>query len=145
MRKPGWVRGIRRAGRGRSSNGRKLRVESLEQRKMLAGDACNFLSDPIDDVAAIEGVFQSHQNEAATFTTSDAAGNSLGNAADLGEVRGTLRRDGRLSRFDRIDVVRFYVDGAGPKVQGLSSTRKVFRLAWQTKRNFGAHQSTTAP
>lgn len=38
---------------------------------------------------------------------SDVAGETLATAADLGAVEGRVQRRGRLSRFDRMDLVRF--------------------------------------
>lgn len=78
-----------------------MRLETLEQRKMLAGHGCSISQPPIAQVAAIESIFQ----------RSDVAGESLATAADLGRVEGVILRSGQLSRFDRLDVVRFEVDG----------------------------------
>ncbi|QDV41495.1 Subtilisin DY [Stieleria neptunia] len=88
---------------------RRLGVESLETRRLLAGDSLSLSQHPIDDSSAIESVAQQIQDLAVNFTASDAAGDTMRTAADLGVVDGTLQRAGRLSWFDRIDVVRFEV------------------------------------
>ncbi|MDV6031883.1 MAG: S8 family serine peptidase [Phycisphaera sp. RhM] len=88
---------------------RRLGVESLETRRLLAGDSLSLSQHPIDDSPAIESVSQQIQNLAVNVSASDAAGETLRTAANLGVVDGTLQRAGRLSWFDRIDVVRFEI------------------------------------
>ncbi|WP_182864652.1 S8 family serine peptidase [Rhodopirellula sp. JC639] len=99
------------------SSRRRLGVESLETRRLLAGDALpvaqsvaqSVAADRIDSPPAIESVAQSTLDIAVNYNASDAAGETMRTAADLGSVDGTIRRSGSLSWLDRIDVVRFEV------------------------------------
>ncbi len=88
---------------------RRLGVESLETRRLLAGDSLLLSQHLIDDTPAIESDYQQIQDLAVNVNASDAAGETLRTAANLGVVDGTLQRAGRLSWFDRIDVVRFEI------------------------------------
>ena len=106
MRKKERIRGFGRASFGRARGNRKLRLESLESRRLLAGDACNLSSQAIDESVRVETV---SQGVLATSYAADAAGATLKTAADLGHVEGVVRRNGRLSRFDTVDIVRFEV------------------------------------
>ncbi|MCA9139249.1 MAG: S8 family serine peptidase, partial [Planctomycetales bacterium] len=81
-----------------SNSGRKLRLERLESRRLLAGDAFN--DDGLQSLQSIDGTFQA----------ADAAGGSLATAAPLGQVHGTIQRGGTLSRVDRIDIASFEVN-----------------------------------
>ncbi|QEG00822.1 Subtilisin DY [Stieleria maiorica] len=84
------------------SSRRRLGVESLETRRLLAGDVVPVVQDRIDSSPSIESV-------AVNDNASDAAGETMRTAADLGVVDGPIRRAGSLDWFDRIDVVRFEV------------------------------------
>lgn len=93
----------------RAASGRKLRVESLETRRLLAAESCvaSHDWDQIDTASSV--VSQSVQDGAESYRAADAAGSSFSTAANLGVVEGTIRVGGRLSRFDRVDMVRFDV------------------------------------
>lgn len=93
---------------------RKLRLESLETRRLLAGDACNAAELPSEDntsnsVVAMAAMPESVQQLAGNFQAADAAGGSFATAAKLGQVHGTIQRRGTLSRVDRIDMASFEV------------------------------------
>lgn len=88
--------------------GRAIRLESLESRKMLAVDACNFAAS-IDDHANFDLNRDDAGIVAANYQTADAAGSTFNTAANLGRINGTIRRNGSLNWLDRVDVVRFEV------------------------------------
>ena len=109
MRIPKRARGIRR-----------LRLESLENRRMLMGDGYGAVAEQTDfsvsgvDLAASTQSVATAQSvagangEAASFQAADA-GSSFASAADLGVVNGTLQRNGTLGLTDRVDTIRFEV------------------------------------
>lgn len=89
---------------------RLLRIQTLEERDLLAGDVLssieatvNELAPPTDQVAPDVSISSSSAN---LFQTADA-GSTRGTAADLGSLDGDLRLSGRLGWFDRLDVLRF--------------------------------------
>lgn len=106
------VRKKKRVNRDEMGTRRRLGLEPLEPRQLLAGDLCEMAS-PVaesgqDSGQAVEE-FLPAKLETQNLRASDAAGSSLSTAADLGVVSGTIQRHGRLGFFDRIDVIRFEV------------------------------------
>ena len=98
----------------RTNSERKLRIESLECRQLLAADGCVTPTGAMAHAPLDSSPLQAAQNLVADFQASDyraadSAGNSLRTAANLGMVEGTIQRFGSLSRLDRIDVVRFEI------------------------------------
>ena len=86
---------------------RRLRLEPLETRQLLAGDLCEFAVEPANPSAIADD--QPAQVSSQSFQAADAAGETLGTAADLGTIDETIQRRGRLSFFDRTDIIRFDV------------------------------------
>lgn len=99
----------RRGKDARPRGGRKLRLESLEPRKLLAVVGSDVVLDANQQSSALETVANDIQSFATNFRAADAAGDTMRTAADLGRVEGTIQRSGRLSWFDLVDVVRFEV------------------------------------
>ncbi|OYP36960.1 hypothetical protein CGZ80_06240 [Rhodopirellula sp. MGV] len=94
-----------------STSRRRLSLQSLESRRMMASDWCGVMTEtpPQDAEIIAASLSQEVRIEMTATAASDAAGSTLSTAADLGVVQGTMSRLGQLSQSDRLDVVRFEV------------------------------------
>ena len=89
----------------RSGRRKKLRLESLESRQLMAGDIHAFSHDTITDRSEIIEPFFAQEQ---TFSQADA-GSSRNTAARIGAVDGTRNLSGSLGWFDRSDVIEFSI------------------------------------
>ncbi len=87
---------------------RRLRIENLEARQLLAGDLCE-LPNTADSIGI--GVFGS-QDQISTLVHATDAGGTRETAARLGNLDGTRRLNGTLSWFDRVDAFQFSLERA---------------------------------
>lgn len=86
----------------RPRGSRKLRLQSLEARQVLAvGAACNLAA------STPEAFDETPELQAAGLI--EAANDSIGRADDLGVLSGTIEVNGSVSRWDRRDYFRFEI------------------------------------
>lgn len=87
---------------------RRLRIESLETRQLLAGDLCE-----LPNLAATASSFSvESEYQAASVVQANDAGGSRDSAARLGNLDGTRRLNGSLNWFDRVDAFHFTLESA---------------------------------
>lgn len=118
MRRSGFGSGLdfasRRGTKNRKIDTRKLRLETLESRRLLAGDACCD-SPPLVAVGQkteSETIFEAASIRPARVSASDA-GSTRSTAADIGQIDGTLQLAGSLGWFDSSDVIKFSTARSG--------------------------------
>ena len=97
----------------------KLRIETLETRQMMAGDACTLDTPKEIIMPPIEAFFA----EETTFSQADA-GSTRQTAARIGSIDGTRQLSGTLGWFDSSDVIGFSAARSGTVSVELSGLRR---------------------
>lgn len=85
---------------------RRLRIENLEARQLLAGDMCE-----LPNIADSTGIGDLNaRDQISTLVHATDAGGTRETAARLGYLDGTRRLNGTLSWFDRADAFQFSIE-----------------------------------
>ena len=100
----------KRSRSNQAKNTRRLQIENLQSRELMAADCC---SEPIAPASIATSAEESVS--AASFVAANAnAGSTLATALDLGTTEGNFTTQGSVFFGDRLDLYRFEVarDGA---------------------------------
>ena len=93
------------ASKRQSVKRRRLEIQTLQSREMMAADCCSEVTEPTAEIV-------SAASSSAQVASADA-GSTLGTALDLGTINRSTTVQGSVNFADRLDIYRFEVSGDG--------------------------------